>query len=227
MHELALDRVGDVFERALVGSFVVGSGLALLGGLATFLIARRGEPREHGAGLERTLERYRSAPRGDRWYVDLKLRSDPVVSELAEAGSLGRLIDAGAGRGQIGLFLRDRGQVSELSGFDTDARKIDVARAAAANGERFEVGDLTKLRGSERSADSVLLIDVLHYLSPNAQDAALVRVKRWLVPGGRVFVREVDRKPGTFSLLDAPARTGRHDLRLQPRVGCARLPARA
>jgi uncharacterized protein (DUF2062 family)/SAM-dependent methyltransferase len=202
LDELKLDRFGDVFERALVGSFVVGAGLAFSGALLTLLIARRGgEPRERGVTFERTLERYRSAPRGDRWYVDLKLRSDPVVSELADAGSLGRLIDAGAGRGQIGLFLRDSGQVSELSGFDTDARKIDVARAAAADGERFEVGDLTTFEALEGSADSVLMIDVLHYLSPSDQDAALARVKRWLVPGGRVFVREVDRKPGTFSLF--------------------------
>jgi len=198
--ELELGRFGDVFERALAGSLVVGAALAVSGGLFTFWIARRGgEDAERSASFERTLARYRSAPRGDRWYVDLKLRSDPVVAELAGAGNLGRLIDAGAGRGQIGLFLRDAGLVSELSGFDTDARKVAVARAAAAAGERFEVADLKSFEAAAASADSVLLIDVLHYLSPAEQDAALERVRRWLAPGGRVFVREVARRPGPFS----------------------------
>ncbi len=201
MSELELGRFGDVFERALVGSLVVGGGLALLGSLLTYLIARRGGEKDGAARFERTLERYASAPRGDRWYVDLKLRSDPVVNELCSAGDLGRLIDAGAGRGQIGLLLQDRGQVSELSGFDPDARKVAVARTAAGGRERFEVADLTSFEAAESSADSVLLIDVLHYLSPDEQDAALARVKSWLVPGGRLFVREVDRKPGAFSLL--------------------------
>lgn len=200
--ELELVRFGDVFERALVGSLVVGAALAVSGGLLTFLLARRGsEPAERSATLERTLARYRSAPRGDRWYVALKLKSDPVVGELGEAGQLGRLIDAGAGRGQIGLFLRDAGLVDELTGFDTDARKVDVARGAAADGERFEVCGLETFDAPQASADSVLLIDVLHYLSPAEQDAALERVKRWLVPGGRLFVREVDRRPGPFSLF--------------------------
>lgn len=202
MDELKLDRFGDVFERALLGSFVVGTGLALVGALLTFLVARRGgEQGESSASFQRTLKRYRTAPRGDRWYVDLKLQSDPVVRELLAAGNLGRLIDAGAGRGQIGLFLRDHGLVDQLSGFDTDARKIAVARSASTNGERFEVADLRTFEAPRASADTVLLIDVLHYLSPDAQDAALSRVRSWLVSGGRVFVREVDRKPGAFSLL--------------------------
>ena len=47
----------------------------------------------------------------------------------------------------------------------------------------------------------MLLLDVLHYLPASAQDAALERVRFWLAPGGRVFVREVDRKPGVFSLV--------------------------
>jgi uncharacterized protein (DUF2062 family) len=189
--ELRLDRFGDIFERTFVGALVVGSALALAGGALTFVIASRTGRGPGAEALRRSLERYRGQPRGDRFYVDLKLRTDPVVARLEALGALGRVIDAGAGRGQLGLYLWELGHVSELAGFDPDARKVALAQAAARGDARYEVAELATYAPEAQTADSVLLIDVLHYLGPAEQDAALRSLKQWLKPGGRLLLREL------------------------------------
>jgi uncharacterized protein (DUF2062 family) len=200
LDELGLEGLGELFERTLVGSLVVGVALGLVGGAVTwFVAARSGGQRSNASRYQRTLARYREQSRADRWYVDLKLRSDPVALQLAELGPFGRVIDAGAGRGQIGLWLHDLGSVASLSGFDPDARKVLVAAAAAAGDASYSVADLQQFTPPAGAADSVLLIDVLHYLEPAAQRAALSRVKTWLAADGRLFVREVDARPGLRS----------------------------
>ena len=202
---LAVERIGtrelgDLFERTLVGGLVVGLALSLVGGLVTWLIASRTRAGGQSAlDFSPTIARYRRAPRADRWYVDLKLRTDPVVEQLTELGCLGRVIDAGSGRGQNGLFLRDLARLTQLEGFDPDERKIELARRAAAADALYTIGDLQSFTPASAPVDSVLLIDVLHYLEPHEQAAALARIKAWLAPGGRVILREVDARPGLKS----------------------------
>src|SRR5262249_31809732 len=114
-------------------------------------------------------------------------------------GPLGDVLDIGAGRGQLGLCLLELGHVQTLSGFDFDERKIKVARSAAGTDARFDVGDATA--SFEGSFDTILLIDVLHYLSVAEQNRLLLRATRMLRPGGRILIREADVAPGAKSGL--------------------------
>jgi uncharacterized protein (DUF2062 family)/trans-aconitate methyltransferase len=192
--------LGFAFQAAL-GSVVVGLVLGALGSAIAYAIARRrratdvitsddARENERDAAMQRTIVRYRSAPIGDRIYVAMKLNTDPVTRLLAELpGELGRVLDAGAGRGQFGLFLRELGRCSELSGFDSDVRKVDVAQRASAEAARFETLDLLEL--PQRNFDTLLLIDVLHYLSLPEQDELLRRAAR-CVENGRIVIRELD-----------------------------------
>ena len=180
--------------QAAVGSVFVGFGLAALGSGAAYVVARGRvaapseldlvEARE--AALLRTVERYRGAPIADRLYVAAKLRWDPLTRLLA-----------GAGRGQFGLFLRELGRCSELSGFDADARKVALAQRAAGSDARFAVQDLLALNVS---ADTLLLADVLHYLPLAEQDELLRRVVA-CVPRGRILIRDLDAGPKARTLV--------------------------
>jgi len=133
--------------QAGVGSVFVGSGLAALGAAIAYAVASKakrsalsdgdsdasdGEAELEAAAMLRTIERYRDAPIGDRIYVAAKLRSDPLTRLLAALpADLGRVLDAGAGRGQFGLFLVELGRCGSLSGFDGDERKVKIAELAA------------------------------------------------------------------------------------------------
>jgi uncharacterized protein (DUF2062 family) len=192
--------------QAGVGSLFVGSALAALGASTAYWLARKHRARtareasgdgeaassEEQAELAalRTIERYRAAPIGDRLYVAGKLRSDPLTRMLAALpGDFGRVLDAGAGRGQFGLFLRELGRAQQLVALDSDARKVALFRAAAGDAARVAVRDLLDL--PQGDSDTVLLIDVLHYL-PEAEQDELLRRAALCVPRGRILVRELD-----------------------------------
>lgn len=179
-------------SEAALGSAVVGSALALVGGSLAWALTRRSanaDPLEQA--IVRTAARYRDARSSDRYYVGTKLRTDPVTRQVAELGPLGDVIDAGAGRGQLGLFLLELGKLESLTGFDFDPRKIQSARLAAGNEASFTVADLRDFE--PHAADTVLLIDVLHYLAIPVQDEVLKRAARAVRAGGRLLVRENDQ----------------------------------
>jgi uncharacterized protein (DUF2062 family)/2-polyprenyl-3-methyl-5-hydroxy-6-metoxy-1,4-benzoquinol methylase len=198
--------VSGVLRGTALGSVVLGSVLGLSGGfLAAFVARVRLPASELERAIERTVARYRTAPRGDRYYVRFKLRLDPVLRELAELGPFGDVIDAGAGRGQLGICLFELGLVRTLTGFDYDSRKVALASAAlpdarfvSASAESYDFG----------SADTLLLVDVLHYLEPAEQDRVLARAKAALRDGGRLFLREVEGARGSSGLTRLLERIG-------------------
>jgi 2-polyprenyl-3-methyl-5-hydroxy-6-metoxy-1,4-benzoquinol methylase len=151
----------------------------------------------------RTAIRYRGCKLFDRKYVEGKLRYDPVLACVVELGGhLGRVLDAGAGRGQLALCLLELGLAQSVRGFDLDAKKIAVAQRAAGDSATFTVENLTH---AELTAfDTLLLVDVLHYLRPDDQDALLERAARALEPGGTILLRDTDqarRRSGFFTRL--------------------------
>jgi uncharacterized protein (DUF2062 family)/2-polyprenyl-3-methyl-5-hydroxy-6-metoxy-1,4-benzoquinol methylase len=196
-------------EQLLVGALLVGAALAGLGFAIAWLAAswrRRSRPDADApasnvtwAALERTRARYAAVTRADRYYVAGKLALDPVFELVAaHDGSFGRVLDVGCGRGQLGAFLHELGRSTDTLGIDSDARKIAVARQAFPEAT-FQVGDAAQAELAP--ADTILLIDVLHYLPVAEQDALLAAAARALLPSGRLFVRELDADPSARSAL--------------------------
>jgi len=145
-------------------------------------------------------------------YLRAKLLGDPVaklVSDLAgdEPNGFGAILDIGTGRGLLPLLLIEIGSASSATGIDWDRDKIAAAqRAAAAGGDGLGPVDATFREGDVRTvdfgpADTVLLIDVLHYLTIAEQDAMLDRAAAAVRPGGRLLVREAEPRLGWRSWM--------------------------
>ncbi len=211
---------------ALFGAPIIGLGLAIAGALLVFgfvVVKRRLSPAKQRVpyrlpenaprwwqAVERVASRFaplseRSTPaeRTRFHYVRMKLMGDPVtqlIADLAGDGhpSLGALLDIGTGRGQLPIMLIELGRATEAHSLDWDEDKIESARAAAAVAPpldaTFEVGDATSADLSP--ADTVLLIDVIHYLTVPEQDDLLARAAVAVRPGGRLIVREADTERG-------------------------------
>lgn len=156
------------------------------------------------------------ADRTNFHYVRVKTVSDPIAQMIANVGgeteaALGEVLDIGTGRGQLPILLLELGRATRAHGVDWDEAKIaEATRAAAghvpASGEPQAALDATFARGDARTAplrpaDTVLLIDVLHYFTIEEQDAILDRAIACVRPGGRIIVREADTERGWRSRM--------------------------
>lgn len=136
-------------------------------------------------------------------YVRIKLVLDPIAQLIADIGgtsehALGDVVDIGTGRGQLPIVLMELGRARSARGFDWDEAKIADGAKAAAHSPTLDIelfrGDAREV--DPREADTVLLIDVIHYFTIEEQDAILRRAARAVRPGGRLVVREADTERG-------------------------------
>lgn len=154
--------------------------------------------------VESAAAPYRAAGRFAWHFARGKLRGDPAFRHFLEARLVpgdARLLDLGCGQGLLAALLRAAGApcAAAYRGIELMAR--DVARAHRALGERCGVvqGDIrTAPLGT---ADAVVILDVLHYMPRDDQDAVLARVREALGPGGTLLLRVGDAAGGLPFLL--------------------------
>ncbi|MBS0561250.1 MAG: class I SAM-dependent methyltransferase [Proteobacteria bacterium] len=142
-----------------------------------------------------------------RGFVGGKLRRDPLAAmllRLAEAEGFGHALDLGCGRGHWGLFLLAAGAAGRVTGIDRNAAHLAQASDAAAAPPALAFAGQRRDLAAEPAlpeADTVLLLDVLYQLAPDAQarllDAAMRAARR------RIVIRTADPAQGLRSALTA------------------------
>lgn len=162
---------------------------------------------------ERVASRYASpesssaSEKSQFHYVRIKLAVDPIARLIADVEgerdhALGEVLDVGTGRGQLPILLLELGRATSAHGVDWDAAKIAHAqRAAEARPDDASPARATFATADARTfqagvADTVLLIDLLHYFTIDEQNAILDRAADHVKPGGRLLVREADTERG-------------------------------
>lgn len=127
------------------------------------------------------------------WYSLSKLAMDPLYEAVpgAFADESEPVLDLGCGIGLLLHCLRAGGRQLAYVGVDTDAVKIDAARAASHRGGHsnasFQVCDLNVEFPSHQG--SVALLDVLQYLPRQAQGTLLSRAAQCVSKDGRLVIR--------------------------------------
>lgn len=144
-----------------------------------------------------------------------KYRGDPMFTALLDPSLLpdrARILDLGCGKGLVAAWLGAAAALCREAAWpDTLPRPPmyaayhgiervpgDVAIAARALAGQphvaVAIGDLRQ--SALPSADVVLLLDVLHYLEPQAQHRLLARVRDALPPDGLLLLRVGDAAAG-------------------------------
>lgn len=155
---------------------------------------------------------YRRAGHFARHFAKGKLGGDPAFFGLLEHGLIPdsqRLIDLGCGQGLLASWLLSARALHESGNWPAGwpaAPKVediwglelmpsDVGRARNALGERaqFSVGDIRHCEFGK--ADTVVILDVLHYLDYPDQESVLHRVRAALPVGG-VFITRIGDASG-------------------------------
>ena len=110
----------------------------------------------------------------------------------------GRVLDLGCGFGLFSLYYARTHPALTVEGFDRNARRIEMARAAARRlglgNVRYEVGDVMDYRGGARF-DAAYMLDIVHHIPEAAVRPLLEQVAKTLPAGGRLLVKDVDRQP--------------------------------
>jgi SAM-dependent methyltransferase len=163
--------------------------------------------------LDSACEPYRNAGRFAYYFARGKLRADPVYRSILELGLLlgrARVLDLGCGQGLLTAWLRaaeacyQRGswprawppapQALSTRGIELMAR--DVARARRALGSGSEVSQADIRNAAFGTVDAVVILDVLHYMRPQAQIDVLQRVRAALPLQGLLLLRVGDAGAG-------------------------------
>lgn len=168
--------------------------------------------------VELTAARYRPAGRTAYHFARGKLGRDPVFAALLAQGLFAgrhRLLDLGCGQGVLALMLAtlqlDRDRLAwpahwaappgplRVLGRDlrTNAvRAAGVALAGTGLADRFVVapGDVRTV--PYEPCDAIAILDVLHYLAHDEQDAVLAACAQALEPDGLLLLRVGDAAQG-------------------------------
>lgn len=132
-----------------------------------------------------------------RGYVGSKLRRDvvfPAVYELLRTCDQ-PILDVGCGVGLLAFYLRERGVTVPIIGIDIDNRKVRQARRAAEGryeALEFREGDVAD--GVPEFSGTIVMLDLLHYLSPTAQEKLLTALAARVAPGGLLLLRDSPRE---------------------------------
>lgn len=167
--------------------------------------------------LEQATAPYRPLGKFAWHFARGKLGGDPAFAGLLQRGLIpahARLLDIGCGQGLMAALLGSLNGTSPaerawpegwapaptgitVHGIELMPRDVERAQRALAHlGERarFTLGDMCRTDFSR--ADVAVILDVLHYVSHDAQADVLRRVKEALSPGGTLLLRVGDAAAG-------------------------------
>jgi SAM-dependent methyltransferase len=182
--------------------------------------AARGEPAGPAAGardpvaalLDAATEPYRAAGRFAWHFARGKLSRDPAFRGLLAHGLVrdGALVDIGCGQGLLAAWLLAARAchasdawpagwpppptLSSIAGIELMAVDVERARRALGERARFVAGDMRTV--AVPPAETVVLLDVLHYVPIADQDDVLARVRDALAPNGALLLRVGDAAGG-------------------------------
>jgi SAM-dependent methyltransferase len=108
----------------------------------------------------------------------------PAMLALAADVAGRRILDVGCGSGPLFAALRDRGAI--MSGFDSSAGMLELARRRLGDDADLQLADLGgPLPFPDGAFDDIVASLVLHYLED--WTAPLAELRRVLKPGGRLI----------------------------------------
>ena len=163
--------------------------------------------------LARASQPYRASGLFAWNFAKGKLKGDPAFFGLLEHGLIPdahRLLDLGCGQGLLASWLLEARtlyesgnwpaqwpaapRIESIWGLELMPKDVERARAALGTRAEFALGDI-------RSADFgtsevVVILDVLHYISYDAQEEALRRIRTSLPAGGTFITRIGDAAGG-------------------------------
>ncbi len=142
--------------------------------------------------LRRKVERlYRYQGQFVEQLAHWKMKIDPMFAPLDRVvPRSGFILDLGCGYGFATHWLAQCTDTRTFLGVDYDEDKIRTAERTAPQHPRIKFEFQNVLEFEYPACDAILLLDVLHYWTPDKQQRILDKARRALRPGGKLILRD-------------------------------------
>lgn len=159
--------------------------------------------------IETAVAPYRAADKFGHHFSRGKLICDPMFVAFLKRGLIpdsSHLLDLGCGQGILTSWLLSAQalfqtgewaenwatppKLDKITGIDLMPHDIERAKQALGNQAEFEIGDVRTAEFG--TADVIMLLDVLHYLSFQEQEALLKKIRASLTEKGTFITRVGD-----------------------------------
>jgi 2-polyprenyl-3-methyl-5-hydroxy-6-metoxy-1,4-benzoquinol methylase len=143
---------------------------------------------------------------GTKLFLHLRWMLTPYSEIAGYVPKEGRVLDVGCGHGLLAMKMALNAPECSVLATDHDAQRISLARLASVGirNLQFEVstGSPVTEAGLDGKFDAIVMIDFLHYFSPEQQDAMIAKAFANLEKGGWLLAREVNQQGGLVSKLN-------------------------
>ncbi len=193
MAEHTLLRSAGVTSLLGIGYSLVGA-FALMPPLCGWYFARDGgepapAPDARGA-RKNVLRRYRKLEPYPRLFARFKTGYDSMFPKLEELVVNPKLIlDVGCGYGVPSAWLLERHRDARVTAMDPDPERVRVASLVFGSRGTAVERCAPGLPEMAESADTVLMIDMVHYLTNGELAATLKNVRFLMAEGGTLYIR--------------------------------------
>ena len=142
---------------------------------------------------DRVLRRYRNMEAYSRLFARLKMRFDPMFSELPRIlepfEDIHSIIDIGCGYGVPANSLLEWFPEAKVYGIDPAPGRVRVASIAAGKRGLIKPGRAPDIPTIPQQADLAIMLDIIHYLNDDELKLTLKKLCRDLRSSSRLIIR--------------------------------------
>jgi uncharacterized protein len=179
---------------------LLGIGYALIG---AFLILppvltyrfqdRQNQDGRRGSLRNRALGRYKHLEPYPRIFARLKMRFDPMFTELPQflepLEKIDVIWDIGCGFGVQAAWMLERFPGARVFGIDPDIRRVEVASRVVGKRGSIQVGLAPEIPKVAAPVDLAIMLDIIHYLNDEDLKLTLTHLLEHLRPDHHLFIR--------------------------------------
>ena len=139
---------------------------------------------------------------GTKLFLHLRWWLTPYERMAAYVPKSGKVLDVGCGHGLLAMEMALSAPNRTVLATDHDVARIDLAKQAGKGISNLQFEVSTGSPVADGTFDAIMMIDFLHYFSPEQQDAMIAKAYANLQVGGWLLAREVNQQGGLISKLN-------------------------
>jgi ubiquinone/menaquinone biosynthesis C-methylase UbiE len=136
---------------------------------------------------------------GTKLFLHLRWWLTPYERMAAYVPRSGKVLDVGCGHGLLAMEMALSEPNRSVLATDHDVARIDLAKQAGKGISNLQFEVSTGNPVSDGKFDAIMMIDFLHYFSPEQQDDMIAKAYANLEKGGWLLAREVNQQGGLIS----------------------------